>query len=62
MAHSVYEPNGPPAGPLPPAQASHGSPLSPWLKLMLEEIARKREELEQARTEQLRRGREADGM
>ncbi len=72
MGQSVSDPDGPPAERLPPAEASHGSPLSPeevphgsplspWLKLMVEEIARKREELEQARAEQLRRKGEAEG-
>ena len=37
-----------------------GAALSPWLTLMLAEIRRKREELEQARAEQLRRAGEAD--
>ena len=34
--------------------------LSPWLRLMLAEIARKREDLEQARAEELRRAGESD--
>ena len=38
----------------------HDSTLSPWLQLMLEEIARKREELEQARAELLRRAAETE--
>jgi hypothetical protein len=37
-----------------------GAALSPWLTLMLAEIRRKREELEQARAEQLRRAGEAE--
>jgi len=37
-----------------------GAALSPWLTLMLAEIRRKREELEQAGAEQLRRAGEAD--
>jgi hypothetical protein len=41
-------------------EESHSSPLSPWLKLMLAEIARKRDDLEEARAEQLRRANEAD--
>jgi hypothetical protein len=40
----------PSAGGQPPVAA-----LSPWLQLMLAEIARKREELERARREQARR-------
>ena len=40
----------------PPLQGA----LSPWLRLMLAEIARKRDELEQARAEQLRRASEAE--
>jgi len=44
----------------PRPEDSHGSALSPWLKLMLAEIRRKREDLEQARAEQLRRAGEAD--
>ena len=34
---------------------SHGVRLSEWLRLMLAEITRKREELERARAEQARR-------
>jgi hypothetical protein len=44
----------------PRPEESHGSALSPWLKLMLAEIRRKREELEQERAEQLRRAGEAN--
>jgi hypothetical protein len=36
-------------------EESHESAWSPWLRLMLAEIIRKREEREQARAEQLRR-------
>ena len=42
------------------APASPVQPLSKWLELMLAEIARKREDLEQARAEQLRRAAEAE--
>jgi hypothetical protein len=38
-----------------PPEVSPVSPLSQWLQLMLGEIARKRDALEQARAEQLRR-------
>jgi hypothetical protein len=41
-------------------EESHGSALSPWLQLMLAEIRRKHEDLEQARAEQLRRADEAN--
>jgi len=41
------------------APASPVQPLSKWLELMLAEIARKREDLEQGRAEQLRRATEA---
>jgi len=34
------------------------APLSAWLRLMLEEIARKQEELERARAEQMQRSSE----
>ncbi len=61
MAGSVSDQNGGAGRPLPPAEESRGSPLSPWLQLMLAEIARKREDLEQARAEQLRRAGEAKG-
>jgi hypothetical protein len=40
-------------------EEAHGSPLSQWLQLMLAEIARKRDALEQAHSEQLRREAEA---
>jgi hypothetical protein len=36
--------------------------LSPWLQLMLAEIARKRAECERAREEEARRARESDGV
>ena len=39
----------------PAAEESPEPPLSPWLRLMLAEIIRKREEREQAHAEQLRR-------
>jgi septal ring factor EnvC (AmiA/AmiB activator) len=42
------------------APASPVQPLSKWLQLMLAEIARKREALEQARAEQLWRAAEAE--
>jgi hypothetical protein len=42
----------------PPDEPPHPSPLSPWLRLMLAEIARKREDLEQARAEEQRRATE----
>ena len=48
-------PHQPPLTP-PPAPVV---PLSPWLALMLGEIARKREELERARAEQAQRSSEA---
>ena len=40
-------------------QDQQASALSAWLSLMLAEIARKREDLEQARAEQLRRAAES---
>jgi len=43
----------------PRPEGSHGSALSPWLKLMLAEIRRKREDLEKAHAEQQRRAGEA---
>ncbi len=46
--------------PLPPGEQPPAQSLSPWLQLMLAEIARKREELEQARAEQLRRAAEEE--
>ena len=49
-----------PARPLLPAEQPPPRALSPWLRLMLAEIARKRDELEQARAEQLRRASEAE--
>ena len=45
----------PPVPPLSKGEESHEPPWSPWLRLMLAEITRKREEREQARAEQLRR-------
>jgi len=42
------------------AQELHAPQLSAWLRLMLAEIAAKRERLEQARAEQTLRAREAD--
>ena len=36
-------------------EESHEPPWSPWLRLMVAEIIRKREEREQAHAEQLRR-------
>lgn len=44
-----------PPQPLSKGQESHESAWSPWLRLMLAEIIRKREEREQAHTEELRR-------
>jgi formate dehydrogenase maturation protein FdhE len=44
-----------PVPPLSKREASHELAWSPWLRLMLAEIIRKREEREQARAEQLRR-------
>jgi len=41
-----------------PDDPSPPSTLSPWLRLMLAEIARKREDLEQARAEEQRRATE----
>jgi hypothetical protein len=41
-----------------PDEPPHPSTLSPWLRLMLAEIARKREDLEQARAEDERRATE----
>src|SRR5262245_2258920 len=38
-----------------PMEESHEPPWSPWLRLMVAEIIRKREEREQAHAEQLRR-------
>ena len=48
--------------PLSQGETSHGSLLSPWLRLMLAEIARKREEHESARTEAARRVSEGDAQ
>jgi hypothetical protein len=42
----------------PADQPSPPATLSPWLRLMLAEIARKREDLEQARAEEQRRATE----
>jgi len=47
------------SSPLSPGEESPERPLSQWLKLMLAEIARKRDDLEQARVEQLLRATEA---
>lgn len=44
-----------PLQPLSKREESHEQPWSPWLRLMLAEIVRKREEREQAHTEELRR-------
>jgi hypothetical protein len=55
---SPLSPKESPEPALSPEEA-HGSPLSQWLQLMLAEIARKRDALEQAHTEQLRREAEA---
>jgi hypothetical protein len=41
-----------------PDEPAHPPSLSPWLRLMLAEIARKREDLEQARAEEQRRATE----
>jgi hypothetical protein len=48
-----------PEPPLSHERESPEPPLSPWLRLMLAEIMRKREEVEQARVEQSRRVTEA---
>jgi len=56
-AHNLTWPPGreSPGQPLSKAEHSHEPPWSPWLRLMLAEITRKREERDQARLEQLRR-------
>jgi hypothetical protein len=51
-----------PARAFSPGEAPQRSTLSPWLQLMLAEIARKRCELEAARAEQTRRDAETGAL